>query len=1419
MKHHSQRSKRPPSRTLAPRILAALTAGAVTLGALPYAYADPIVASSVTSDMVAEDGVAGSIDGSSATITVGRTGDGDTPNIGVKDTHGNFYQWRNAFGAARDIHLANANIHLSNSKAIVRSGKLKGAYGAAAWAIGGTALVEDNTVEVSGGVFTGTDGSAVAGGLALVGSSGPLASATARRNHATITGGSFDGRYLHGGHAFIDDSGPLLADATAEGNTLTITGGNFLEGRTKIIYAGDVTINEHGGAAGRALRNHLTINTDMSQNSFMAAGRVVAELDANVNLQANENVANVRTSGEEIYGGTAVAWQFEHTSPTLGTVEAHRNKVWIAAGSGTFDRKSAAGYSELKASDTTTLRAAANENEFSIEGGNFDNIWGGGALGGGSSIKSERTGADTFAAATANKNKLWVGTHAGWFNADLIGGSAKVQATAGRAEAAAHENELYVKGGTYRQNVYSGSAEAASENGSAVAQATKNYLSTETNVTPDLMGGHASAEAKGTFDVLASENLLSLRGGARSFIGGYAEGTQQDSGTYVLQSTGTANENSMEIRSTGTFTDKSAGGYVHITANNTKLLSAAAARNDVLLQDGTFNEDVAGGRSFARNTTTAADSVTNAAANENTVNALGGTYGAGLYGGSAYAEAKREFNASANKNKLAVSAGAKNFIGGYAEGKQFAPGESVTHSTAKANENKVWVGAGAGTFTDKSAAGYSTIETNNVAEPKAEANSNQLTIRAGTFREDVTSGRSFARNTSAGSAANAVDNRLWVYGGTTQFQGHLFGGSAEARAAGNNSAEAEASGNIIHLMKGTAYDGDVYGGMAQGGSDTGNVYLKSNYNELYIHGGTYRGNIYAGAALGDPAADPNDVHEEVHHNKIEISGADDLSFASLYGYRHRVGGTGAYAADNELVLKDTKNITVKSVEGFNRFAFYVPSDITEDDTMLYVRDDTRNIDLSGKTVDAYLQGSTSLPNRIRLLHTVNAEIHNDGTATMTVHEGISGTERMSVTTNRKELIVRCDGVTTDAGVPVPVPSAPKPDEKPLPSGATPPTPPGSPSITPPGGIVTPPPTPPALPPETPPPPPTPPPTPPTPPPTPPTPPPTPPTPPPTPPTPPPGDGFRLDEDNAKSLAETAAGSVAFIGSGMNLFTNLGMSSASIEAAASEGFAPFAAMSGSSMRAKTGSHVDVKGMNLAVGFSREVLRGDDRLMFGPIVEYGRGSYDSYVNSAHGDGTLRYIGGGGFVRWEQPNGVFSEASLRCGRSSMDYSADLTTGRRATHTSYDADANYIGAHLGIGNHVTMQDKSTREVYARYFFTRLGSADATLSTGDRYSFSAVNSHVLRVGERWQLVHGSSALILGASMQYEFDGEASATYHRAGGMSYTSPSPSLKGFSGSLELGWKTQMSSNSTADLSVEGWVGKLRGVTFRAGFAWKF
>ncbi|WP_315453184.1 hypothetical protein [uncultured Selenomonas sp.] len=112
MKHHSQRSKRPPSRTLAPRILTALAAGAVPLGALPSAYTDDVddvVISSVTEDLIfprVNADVVGSLDGSSATITIGRTGYGTTPRIFMVYSPGKFARWCVATGALLDCGIA-----------------------------------------------------------------------------------------------------------------------------------------------------------------------------------------------------------------------------------------------------------------------------------------------------------------------------------------------------------------------------------------------------------------------------------------------------------------------------------------------------------------------------------------------------------------------------------------------------------------------------------------------------------------------------------------------------------------------------------------------------------------------------------------------------------------------------------------------------------------------------------------------------------------------------------------------------------------------------------------------------------------------------------------------------------------------------------------------------------------------------------------------------------------------------------------------------------------------------------------------------------------------------------------------------------------------------------------------------------------
>ena len=315
------------------------------------------------------------------------------------------------------------------------------------------------------------------------------------------------------------------------------------------------------------------------------------------------------------------------------------------------------------------------------------------------------------------------------------------------------------------------------------------------------------------------------------------------------------------------------------------------------------------------------------------------------------------------------------------------------------------------------------------------------------------------------------------------------------------------------------------------------------------------------------------------------------------------------------------------------------------------------------------------------------------------------------------------------------------------------------------------------------------------------------------------DRFTLNNENAKSLVETMAGSVAFLGAASDLLVDTGFANAVTETANVRGFTTFAAINGSFMRYETGSHVDVKGMNLAVGFSREVTNGADRFIFGPVIEYGRGTYDSYVGAVHGDGSLHYFGVGAFMRQEKGGGMFYEASLRSGRSAMEYGADIAAGSGMLHPTYDTHAGYIGAHLGIGQRIRQADGIERETYLRYFYTHQNGTSVRLSTGDRYDFHAVDSHRLRTGARWTFPQRGGVLLLGVSLQYEFKGDACAAYRRAGGFSYNSPTPSLKGFSGSLEVGWKQQLSEISTLDLSLEGRLGRQRGAILSAGVNWKF
>ena len=320
-------------------------------------------------------------------------------------------------------------------------------------------------------------------------------------------------------------------------------------------------------------------------------------------------------------------------------------------------------------------------------------------------------------------------------------------------------------------------------------------------------------------------------------------------------------------------------------------------------------------------------------------------------------------------------------------------------------------------------------------------------------------------------------------------------------------------------------------------------------------------------------------------------------------------------------------------------------------------------------------------------------------------------------------------------------------------------------------------------------------------------------------------------EQAKSLVETRAGLAGFVNQGADYLVQDGLAAAQMsvsastsdkgknaqrKAAASDGAAYqlWAGAGANSMRAESGSYVDSKGWNLGVGWAREDVQKDGaKVLFSPFVEYGRGTYDSYLDDGtHGNGKISYIGAGILGKLTQKDGLWLEGSLRAGRSKSDYSANLG----GTAASYDGSNTYYGAHLGAGKTFAIKEDSSIDAYARYFWSHQNSMTATLNTGDRYEFGSVNSQRLRLGFRYSLKDKTTGeFYAGLAWEHEFAGKAGATYQGD-----AAPSPSLKGSSTMLELGYRFMpKNSRVSYDLHLNGWQGQRKGITGGASVKWTF
>ena len=312
---------------------------------------------------------------------------------------------------------------------------------------------------------------------------------------------------------------------------------------------------------------------------------------------------------------------------------------------------------------------------------------------------------------------------------------------------------------------------------------------------------------------------------------------------------------------------------------------------------------------------------------------------------------------------------------------------------------------------------------------------------------------------------------------------------------------------------------------------------------------------------------------------------------------------------------------------------------------------------------------------------------------------------------------------------------------------------------------------------------------------------------------------------SKSLAETRAGGIAILNDGANLMAGTSLVNAKAAANAANhsaqggegapapaGFTPFAAVGANNMRYETGSYVDSKGWAINVGMARELTYKKSVLTIAPLIEYGRSTYDSYLDSGtHGSGKQQFLGVGAIVRQDFTKGTYVEGSLRAGRMKGDYnSGDM-------NASYDTASNYFGLHLGVGKIVNLDKTNKLDIYGKLFYTKQAGDDVKLSTGAVYNFEAIDSVRTRLGARWTAeLAKNSNLYVGLAWDHEFDSKARATYK-----GFSTPTPSMKGDSCLLELGWQVKPKETSplSINLNLTGWCGKQKGVQFGAGFEWGF
>ncbi len=261
--------------------------------------------------------------------------------------------------------------------------------------------------------------------------------------------------------------------------------------------------------------------------------------------------------------------------------------------------------------------------------------------------------------------------------------------------------------------------------------------------------------------------------------------------------------------------------------------------------------------------------------------------------------------------------------------------------------------------------------------------------------------------------------------------------------------------------------------------------------------------------------------------------------------------------------------------------------------------------------------------------------------------------------------------------------------------------------------------------------------------------------------------------------------------------------------AEKGLQTFATVGGGENRYKAGSHITTNVWRGQAGAAWKRQKNGVEQELGIFYEYGDGSYRTYAEN-HGGGKLSYKGAGVLFKRTEADGRYGEVSLRVGRASNDARNLLHDGVGNT-IAYKANGMYHAFQAGLGRITQRGRGNSFDTYLRYFHTHLNGD--SFEAGGRYDVDGLESHILRIGSRWQHQDRNWEYYAGLAYQYEFSGNA---YGLAEGNIIESAS--LRGGSVRLEYGMRLETNRWRVA-LNASDYAGQHKGYNGNISVTYKF